>query len=255
MRREKKTETRAPRLRGPVRRAMDILSWIAALLIVCFLVKKGIDAYAGYRRAETARTEIMEEAERTIDGLRARVGELEEAASIRSVTFVTREDVREKLDEIGELAVGAFTYSGKHVVTNVRQFLGTDIPGTENRVELIYDGVIKVGYDLEQIRCSVNDIDMVLTIALPPPRVLDNYVILDTLECRESNSILNPLSYENASAWFSAIEEEELRRAEESGLYEAAGERIRKIITAYLSAFSDYSVEFRDGDTPRDPGA
>ena len=233
-------------VRGPVLRALNILSWLLAAAIVGFVLKKGVDVYAAYRQREAARERIVQEADRTIEGLRARIGELEEAASIRSVTYVTGEQVREKLNEIGELAVGAFTYSGTRTVTNVRQFLGADIPGTENRIEFSYDGVIKVGYPLEEIRCVVNDVDMVLVIALPAPRMLDNYVILDTLECRESNSILNPLSFGNASAWFSAIEEEELRRAEEGGLYEAAARRIRQIITAYLSAFSDYSVEFRE---------
>ena len=233
-------------VRGPVLRALNILSWLLAAAIVGFVLKKGVDVYAAYRQRETARLRIAREADRTIEGLRARIGELEEAASIRSVTFVTGEQVREKLDEIGELSVGAFTYSGTRTVTNVRQFLGADIPGTENRIEFSYDGVIKVGYPLEEIRCVVNDVDMVLVIALPAPRVLDNYVILNTLECRESNSILNPLSFGNASDWFSAIEEEELQRAEEGGLYEAAARRIRQIITAYLSAFSDYSVEFRE---------
>ena len=218
---------------------------LLSLLILAFLVKTGIDMYARYREAESARTAFTAGLQDTIADLQGKIKALEEELSIEKVTLITDTQIEEKLTAIGELATCSFDYLGNRHIANTRQVFGTDIPGTLNEIDLTFSGVIKVGYALEEIRFVKNDIDMTITLQLPAPKVLDNYVIFDTLECRETNSILNPTSYENLAGYFTGIEQEELARAEKAGIYADAEQRMKDIILNYLSEFTDYTVQFR----------
>ena len=176
----------------------------------------------------------------------AKVSGLEaELSFLKEKEKVSTEQIEEKLSEIGELATSLFEYKSSKHISNTRQAFGVDIPGTTNEIDITYSGIIKVGYDVNAITFSTDDEKMLITVTLPEPRVLDNYIIFDGMECTESNSILNPTSYEKLAGYFTEIEAEELKKAESEGIYELAEEQARSIIEHYLAAFADYTVEFK----------
>jgi hypothetical protein len=152
--------------------------------------------------------------------------------------------VEEKLNQIGELATSSFTYSGTRRETSTRQLFGVDIPLTENSVDIDYTGVIKVGYQLEGVHRDIDVKNKYITIKLPEPQVLDNYIIYDKLHCSDSNNILNPISSEQVTDYFNVIEQEELEKAVAQGIYEVAESQLKTIIVAFLADLDGYQVKF-----------
>ncbi len=176
--------------------------------------------------------------------LGAVTAKLEEALQFKENLKVNDMKVEEKLSQIGELATSAFEYSGEKTIENTRQMMGVNIPGTTNRVKLVYNGVIKVGYDISEIDYSVDQESKLIMIDLPMPKVLDNYIKLDGLKCTDNNNILNPIGSEDIIGYFTDIEAEELKKAVEKGIYGQAEEKLRLIIENYMAAFPEYTVVF-----------
>ncbi len=170
--------------------------------------------------------------------------QLEEALQFKEKLKVSDAQVEEKLLAIGELATSSFEYSGEKTIENTRQMMGINIPGTTNRVKLVYNGVIKVGYEISEIRYSVDEENKLIIFDLPAPRVLDNYIKLDGLECTDNNNILNPIGSEDVIGYFADIEQEELKSAIEKGIYQQAEEKLRSIIVNFMAAFPEYTVVF-----------
>lgn len=158
---------------------------------------------------------------------------------------IQRVQIEEKLDLISELATSSFEYTNQKTISNTRQLLGFDIPGTTNSVELIYSGIIKVGYDVSEIECVADEDNLQLIFTLPEAQVLDNYIILDTMQCNDRNNIFNPIGSDKIAQYFAEIQAEELEAAEAKGIYDEAEDQLKSIITNFFAVFSDYEVVFK----------
>ncbi len=160
-------------------------------------------------------------------------------------SVVTLDEVEVQLKKIGQLAVHSGEYSVSRSKEYVRHFLDdVPIPGTKNAIGLKCTGIVKVGFDIDDIALMLDDKSQRIYIRLPAPRVLDNYVIWDSIECEEDNSWLNPIEFDQYQLLIDEIEQEGLAQAEENGLYEAARENTRTVIREFLSGFDGYEVVF-----------
>lgn len=101
-----------------------------------------------------------------------------------------------------------------------------------------------MGYDVEEITIEVDNDSQKIYISLPAPKVLDNYVIWDSVKCREENNILNPIDFEQYQGLISEIEDEGLALVEADGIYEDAKANMETIIRNFLSGFEDYEIVF-----------
>jgi hypothetical protein len=159
--------------------------------------------------------------------------------------IVTVEEVEVMLVDISQFS----TYSGEYTTTKLaeytRYFLDNiAVPGTTNTINLECKGIVKVGYDVEEITIEVDNDSMKIYISLPAPKVLDNYVIWDTVKCQEENNILNPIDFEQYQALISEIEDDGLALVEADGIYADAEENIITIIRNCLSGFEDFEIIF-----------
>lgn len=153
--------------------------------------------------------------------------------------------VEEKLSQIDQWSTSDFKYSGVYSKTSPRVVFGQRVPFADNNIEIEYEGVIKVGYALEDIRTEVNNTTRVIKVKLPSPEVFDNYIILDTLKIKEENNILNPLHVSDLPKYFDSVESDELARAEkEYNIYAEAEKKAKETISAILSDIGDYKVTF-----------
>ena len=157
--------------------------------------------------------------------------------------------VAEKLGRIDQWATSEFRYQGVFSKTKPREVFGQRVPFGDNKVEVDYEGVIKVGYVTEDIKTEVNKITKTITVTLSSPKVFDNYIILDNLKIQEENNMLNPLHVSDLPTYFGSIESDELCRAEkEFNIYAEAERKAKETISDKLSVFSGYSVVFTDND-------
>lgn len=158
---------------------------------------------------------------------------------------VTKEEVETKLFEIGELS----TYAGQYTVNKAAEytrFLLDEyaIPGTTNKIDITCSGIVKVGYVVDDIVVKVDNDSQTIYISLPQPRVNDNYVIWDTVDCREENTIFNPIGFDQYQVLVTEIETLGLEKVESEGIYEAAEENLKNIICNFLSGFEEFEIIF-----------
>ena len=159
--------------------------------------------------------------------------------------IVTVEEVEVVLVDVSQFS----TYSGEYTTTKsaeyTRYFLDNiAVPGTTNTINLECKGIVKVGYDVDEITIKVDNDSQNIYISLPAPKVLDNYVIWDSVKCREENNILNPIDFEQYQGLISEIEDEGLALVEADGIYEDAKANMETIIRNFLSGFEDYEIVF-----------
>ena len=158
---------------------------------------------------------------------------------------VTIDEVETKLVEIGELS----TYSGQYTVTKEndysRYFLDDiKVPGTKNTVHLECEGIVKVGYNVNDIGINIDNTSRTICLSLPEASVTSNYVIWDTVQYKEQNNPLHPIAFEQYQKLIDEIEDEGLSQAEEKGIYREAEKHLQKIIVNFLSGMDGYTVKF-----------
>lgn len=159
--------------------------------------------------------------------------------------IVTVEEVEVMLVDISQFS----TYSGEYTTTKSAEYTSyfldnIAVPGTTNTINLECKGIVKVGYDVEEITIEVDNDSKKIYISLPAPKVLDNYIIWDTVKCQEENNILNPIDFEQYQALISEIEDDGLALVEADGIYADAEENMITIIRNCLSGFEDFEIIF-----------
>jgi len=210
----------------------SISSVLAVLLVLALAFGGGY--YVGTLNDEEA--EVIETDEADFD--LTLPGEVEKRV-------VTAEEVAVELVEISQFS----TYSGEYTVSKsadyTRYFLDDiPVPGTTNIITINCSGIVKVGYDVNDITPTVDNESKKIYISLPAPAVLDNYIMWDSVSCTEGNSILNPIDFSQYQTLITEIEDVGLTQAETDGIYEAAEENIKVIIQHFLSGFDEYEIIF-----------
>lgn len=161
-------------------------------------------------------------------------------------TDVTETVVWETLSPIGELSTYLADYGDTYSIDTTRTgIFGETVPFSQNSLNFLYHGVAKVGIDVDQIEIDVDQERQVITVSLPEPRVLDNYIMLDELHCTAKNNILNPLDVTEMPGILSACAAQGLANAENHGLNSKARTNAENVIRDLLSVFSDYRVVFK----------
>lgn len=159
--------------------------------------------------------------------------------------IVTVEEIEVVLVDISQFS----TYSGEYTATKsaeyTRYFLDDiAVPGTTNTITIECSGIVKVGYEVEDIKIEVDNDSLKIYISLPEAQVLDNYVIWDTVRCKEENNILNPIDFEQYQGLIAEIESDGLGLAEADGIYKNAEANMQTVIRNFLSGFEDFEIVF-----------
>ena len=120
-----------------------------------------------------------------------------------------------------------------------------DLPLTKNTVAVDCQGVVKVGFDVGKIAVEVDEESETVYIRLPAAAVLDNYVIVDTVDASASvNNLLHPLTFEQYQQVLVSVEEEGLAQVTEAGIFEDAETAFKLIVTQFLAGVTDYRIVF-----------
>lgn len=151
--------------------------------------------------------------------------------------------IRDALEPIGEFATYEYTYHGEAKVEDSRQLGNVKIPFTKHAITIPYDGAIKVGYQVSDIDIQVKGKE--ISIKLPEPEILDNYLEIDYEKIEADNNILNPIEPNELGDWKEGEKTERLKNAEEMGIYASAETSAREKIREMLGYIDGYHVNFR----------
>lgn len=154
---------------------------------------------------------------------------------------VSAVEIRAALAAIGEFATAEYSYSGQAYVEKSRKVFGCKVPFTKHSFSVSYDGVIKFGFKIDEIDVFVSG--NMITLTLPNPVVLDNYV--SKYETHEDNNMFNPISSNEVSEKLEEVKGLELEKADEKGAYKLATKNVKYLLAELLGKFEGYSVTFR----------
>jgi hypothetical protein len=157
---------------------------------------------------------------------------------------VTVKKIKVKLKEISDLN----TYEGEYTVEygkeKTRELLDNfSIPLTKNSVNIKCKGIVKVGYDLNKMKIVVDHNKKIIYITLPNQKVMDNYIIWDTVKCDEKNNIFNPIKFEQYKEMITQIEKDGLKKTQENKIREKGEKNMKKILELLFKDFHGYKVE------------
>lgn len=153
------------------------------------------------------------------------------------------------LEDIGELATQAGYYTNVNMITNPnRTIAGVPVPGTSSKAIMTYRGVIKAGVDFDQIQIEVNDEQKMVSLTMPPARILSNEIDLNSFEkFDESNSIFNPINIESYNQSLIEMKTKAESQAVENGILEAAKSNAEVLIQSMfknVNGAEEYSIQF-----------
>ena len=217
-------------------RFLFILGALLLLAGMFYLIYMNIRLFKTNSELEESNTEL----EQTNAELNEKIsGYMEKDRSV-----VNTLSISEKLSAVSELTTYAVTYSGETVISNAKSVFGVDLPFTTHSIEMKYTGVIKLGYDLTEVISEVDYYARTVKITLPLPEVLDNYLIMDRIQCTDNNNIFNPIVTQELIDYCASLEEQELMKATENGIYADAEQQMELIIREALSSFDGYKIVF-----------
>lgn len=158
--------------------------------------------------------------------------------------IITSYYVGEKLDAIGELATYSYEYEGGAICTNQRQLFGINVPFTSNALTMTGDVLIKFGYDLSEVYYEVDTEHGLILFELPEPEILSDDPVSESIQCEETNNILNPIESDDVVSCIEQVEADAIANAETNGIYDKAEEEMKSLIEHYVSDIPGYTVEF-----------
>lgn len=188
----------------------------SSILTVLALIAVIAIAAAGMKRFSYSMPEVPEE-------------------SVSESILINDRMLASRMDEIGELGVYEYGYRGFRTIESTRRIGAFDIPGTRHQINLDYTGMVKVGYDVSDIVIHYDAPENTISVNLPEPSVLDNYIDMEHLVCSERNNVFNPISSVEVEEELKSILAAELERAEEKGIYRLAETNIQQVIRSLFS--------------------
>lgn len=126
-----------------------------------------------------------------------------------SFSFITtKEEITEKLvgtrlEEAKELISLRYAYTDVGKFENSKNIYGWDLPLTQKRFIIAFDGIATIGVDLNQLKISVNKITKKIYISNLVPKILSHDIDESSLRIFDENaSIFNTLKLDDFKRFF-----------------------------------------------------
>ena len=148
---------------------------------------------------------------------------------------------------IDELSTLEYRFTDSAQFKDSRQIKNWKIPLTEKSFTLKWDGVIKVGINISDIKTTVKG--DTITITIPTTQIFSYDIDEDSVELLdEKNNIFNPITIEDKLKFDKSTEKEMKERAIENGILEKAQQNAKSVIYEFLLSNSvirkNYDIQF-----------
>ena len=162
---------------------------------------------------------------------------------LRTVGFIGSNVTELGLRNIGELATQAGYFTSVQTIKQSRDILGITVPLTQSNYIFSYDGVIKAGFDFEQVKLNVNELTHVITVTLPEPQVLSVEVDENSFKLyNDGENIFTPLKMSSVNAAMGELKKTARETAIRNGLLDNAVTNAELLLKGFLAGSYDMSV-------------
>ena len=153
----------------------------------------------------------------------------------------------DKTTEISELASAEYTFTNAAKFTDTAHIVQIFDWMTEKSFVQKWDGTIKAGVKLDNLKVSVKD--KIITITIPRAEILSYEIDYDSVEVLdEKNNVFNPISIKDKTNFDAKTKEEMIARAIENGLLDKAQvyaeNAISNLVTVSVKNIQNYKIEF-----------
>ena len=152
-----------------------------------------------------------------------------------SQPVITADLLGQQLRDIQELSTVEYHYTNMGRFENQKDFYGWKVPFTTKSFIVAYDGVIKAGVDLSEMKIEVSG--KTITVTMPEAKVLSHEMDEESLEVYdETHNIFNPIEIEDYTQ-FTADQKESIEaRALDNGLLTSAVQRAENTVRGLIEA-------------------
>ena len=152
-----------------------------------------------------------------------------------SEPVITADLLGQQLRDIQELSTVEYHYTNMGRFENQKDFYGWKVPFTTKSFIVAYDGVIKAGVDLSEMKIEV--FGKTITVTMPEAKVLSHEMDEESLEVYdETHNIFNPIEIEDYTQ-FTADQKESIEaRALDNGLLTSAAQRAENTVRGLIEA-------------------
>lgn len=149
---------------------------------------------------------------------------------------ITRAQLEEQISSIGELATLKYIYTNSsRKEGNLTWLWGWALPFSDSSLLVTYDGTIKAGINLSEIKFDVNENSRIITVTLPKSRVLDNYIPQETINVLEvKNGLFNTVTFDDYNKFISQEKKVMEEKAVDMGLLKDADKEAKATVEAFL---------------------
>ena len=153
---------------------------------------------------------------------------------------VTSAFIEQQISEISELATLHHHYRKNANYQDAKKLLeympNWRINQSIKEFTLIYQGDVKLGYDLKDIKIFVDPITRTILIYLPEPKILSHSINFESIQVLwEKNGWLNDIKFDDFKQFFIA-EQKKYEEENNAELKRRAREHAKKIIRLYLGS-------------------
>lgn len=169
---------------------------------------------------------------------------------VKEEETVVLETVRDGLKAMGELTTEEYAFTEVITYSNLKQFLGIDLPWTETNYIASYDGVIRAGIDFAAVQATTEQRDdgVHLTVTLPKAKIQSTAIDPDSFVLySEKNGLGNPLSASDFNQSLAELERDAQKKAIEKGVLDRADEQARLLLERFIQSVlapGSYTLDF-----------
>lgn len=215
--------------------------FIVCAIILAIII--GIISFIYYKGYNNAENKYLEEIASLKEELADRVIVYEEVS-----TEIDMSIIEEQIHNIGELATVEYLYTDAGRFSDVNQLFGKDISITEKSFIAKWDGTIKAGIDIENVKITYNKIKKTITVDIPKAKIISHELDENSIETLDQkDGLFNPVKVEDVRVFDAESKAAMEERAIKNGLLEKAEENAQNIIENMLLAnpeLKDYKIEF-----------
>lgn len=160
---------------------------------------------------------------------------MQAARPAQSVPEITASLISQRLTPAAELATVKYFYTEMGRFEESSDFYGWKVPFTKKVFIISYNGTVKAGVDLQQMRPELQQEQQKVIIHLPKVKILSHEVDEDSIEVfDESRNIFNPIRITDYTQFSSDQREKTENQAIQNGLLEEAERKTQEVIRGLI---------------------
>ena len=155
--------------------------------------------------------------------------------------------IQNRIESAKELTSLKYSYTNMGQFENSNKFYGYDIPFTQKKFIVSYDGVISCGVDLDKMQVEVSGKN--INIKLPKSKILSHEIYEDSLKIfDQKTSIFNPIKVEDYNDFAKKQKKSVEEKAIERGILTQADKKCKKAIKDMINidnSLKDYTINIQ----------